>query len=69
MAYRAIVDFKDLRDGHEYKTGDTYPHTGKVDAERVKQLAAPTQQRGPLIEEAPEPVAAPASRGRKKKED
>ena len=80
MKYRVISDFKDLRgDGHEYKAGDIYPHTGDADADRVQQLITPTIQRGALIEvveekpekvEKPEKAEAPkpASR-RKKKED
>lgn len=52
MAYKVISDFKDLRDGgYEYKAGDIYPHTGTADAERVKHLMTPTEQRGALLEE------------------
>ena len=51
MAYKAIVDFKDLRTGHDYKAGDTYPFEGKAEPERVNQLITPTSQRGALIEE------------------
>lgn len=75
MAYKVISDFKDLRDGgYEYKAGDTYPHTGAADAERVKHLMTPTEQRGALLEEVAdkpveetpaEPVAKPSKRKKK----
>lgn len=52
MAYQVLKDFKDLGgDGHEYKTGDAYPHTGEADAKRVEILIRPTEQRGSLIAE------------------
>lgn len=51
MAYKAIVDFKDLQTGHDYKAGDTYPFSGNADKDRIKVLATPTSQRGSLIEE------------------
>ena len=79
MAYKVISDFKDLRDGgYEYKAGDTYPHTGAADAERVRHLMTPTEQRGALLEEVEdkpkkaeveetpaEPVAKPSKRKKK----
>ena len=49
MVYKAIVDFKDLMTGHDYKSGDVYPYEGVADADRVKKLITPTPQRGPLI--------------------
>ena len=79
MEYRAIVDFKDLLSGEEYKAGDKYPRDGKADAKRISQLMTPTAQRGSLIEEvvekvveevvekASDPVPAPAPKKRKKK--
>lgn len=75
--YKVILDFKDLRDdGHEYKVGDTYPHSGKADADRVKHLMTPTSMRGALIEEVKEmkkvekaEEPAPTTTRRKKKED
>lgn len=70
MKYKVVKDFKDLRDdGYEYKSGDTYPHSGEADAERVNQLMTPTSQRGALIEEVTETTPAPSKPGRKKKED
>lgn len=80
MKYRVISDFKDLcGDGHEYKAGDIYPHTGDADADRAQHLMTPTIQRGALIEvveekpekveyEKPEVTDAPKQK-RKKKED
>lgn len=75
MEYRAIVDFKDLLSGEEYKAGERYPHKGNADAKRVQRLITPTSQRGALIEEieevvekAPAPAPAPATTRRKKKE-
>lgn len=57
MAYKVIVDFKDLRDGgYEYKAGDKYPHTGNANLDRVKHLMTPTDSRGALIEEVAEEV-------------
>lgn len=72
MAYKVVADFKDLRDdGHEYKAGDVYPHTGEADEQRAKHLMTPTDQRGALIakvsEEVP-PAPTPAPSRRKKKE-
>ena len=62
MAYKVISDFKDLRDGgYEYKAGDTYPHTGTADAERVKHLMTPTEQRGALLEEVARKPNAPSA--------
>lgn len=49
MAYKAIVDFKDLRTDHQYKAGDKYPFSGVVDEARAKQLCMPTTQRGALV--------------------
>ena len=71
MAYKAIVDFKDLQTGHDYKSGDTYPYEGKADFDRIKRLITPTTQRGPLIEEVAEEIIEkkPARSGKKKKED
>lgn len=54
MAYKAIVDFKDLQTGHDYKVGDAYPFEGEADKERVRILITPTTQRGALIEEIAE---------------
>lgn len=55
--YKAIVDFKDLRDGgYEYKSGDKYPRSGVADPERVAQLMTPTSQRGALIAEVADEV-------------
>ena len=59
MGYRAIVDFKDLLSGEEYKAGDIYPRTGEADAKRVQQLITPTTQRGALIEEVVEEAVDP----------
>ena len=56
MAYKALVDFKDIRTGVCYKAGDTYPNSGSVTTDRAKQLMTPTPQRGPLIEEVPDVV-------------
>lgn len=57
MTYKALVDFKDLRDGgYEYKAGDTYPRTGEPDADRVRQLMTPTAMRGALIVEDEQPT-------------
>ena len=56
MAYKAVVDFKDLRTGIDYKAGDIYPKSGSVDKDRAEQLMTPTSQRGPLIEEIAEVV-------------
>ena len=68
MAYKVISNFKDLRDdGHEYKVGDKYPHSGEADVDRAKHLMTPTDQRGALIEEVNDPVPTPSKR--KKKED
>ena len=75
MAYKAIVDFKDLQTGHDYKSGDTYPYEGKADFDRIKQLITPTTQRGPLIEEVEEKTIKevvekkPKSSYKKKKEE
>lgn len=72
--YKAIVDFKDLRDaGHEYKSGDVYPHSGKADPERVAQLMTPTSQRGALIAEVADEVkeakeVKPATKKKEKSE-
>lgn len=72
MAYKAIVDFKDLQAGHDYKAGDAYPFEGEVDEARVKVLATPTTQRGALIEEVadavPNVVVAEPKRKAKKAE-
>lgn len=65
MAYKVIVDFKDLMGDHSYKAGDIYPATGSADPVRVKQLITPTSQRGPLIEEFVEPKR----KSREKKEE
>lgn len=60
--YKVVKDFKDLMTGHDYKKGDTYPHTGKADAARVEILARPTTQREALIEfVADEPKTEKAS--------
>lgn len=73
MRYEVVSSFKDLRDGGEYKVGDTYPHAGEADPARASQLMAPTAQRGPLIKEASEPKTEPKSATtptkRRKKED
>ena len=77
MTYKVVTNFKDLRDdGHEYKVGDKYPHSGEADAERVKQLITPTSQRGPLIaevvKETPKEETVeekPTSTRRRKKEE
>lgn len=68
MAYKAIVDFKDLMTGHDYKAGDVYPFEGEADKDRVTRLITPTTQRGSLIEEIKaEPEVEPEvkKRGRK----
>ena len=54
MVYKAIVDFKDLMTGHDYKAGDVYPFEGEADKDRVERLIKPTAQRGSLIAEAEE---------------
>ena len=65
MAYKVVVDFKDLRDnGYEYKSGDVYPHSGKPDEKRVKQLMTPTDMRGALIAEVAD--EKPATKKREK---
>ena len=71
MAYKAIVDFKDLRTDHEYKSGDVYPFTGKADKERVEQLITPTAQRGALIAEVADDTVEKKRSNKKteKKED
>lgn len=52
MAYKVVSDFVDmLIDGHQYKEGDIYPHTGEADEARVKHLMTPTSQRGSLLVE------------------
>ena len=65
MVYKAIVDFKDLMTGHEYKAGDVYPYEGEAEKDRVKVLITPTSMRGSLIEEVnevePEPVKEPVT--------
>ena len=71
--YKVVADFKDLRDnGHAYKVGDIYPHTGEADEARVKVLISPTTQRGALIEYVADVVAEAQEdkpkRGRKKKD-
>lgn len=57
MAYKAIVFFKDLKDGsHAYNPGDVYPREGvQVSAERIEELASGNNRRGiPVIEEVKE---------------
>lgn len=65
MAYKAIVDFKDLQTGHTYKAGDSYPYSGRANKDRVKQLITPTSMRGPLIKE----VSAEKKKSNKAKEE
>ena len=60
MVYKAIVDFKDLMTGHDYKAGDVYPYEGEADKDRVERLITPTKQRGSLIEEVKEAEPEPA---------
>lgn len=70
MVYKAVVDFKDLQTGHEYKAGDVFPFEGDADNARIEQLITPTSQRGPLIgaEEAiPETVAETSEAVKEKK--
>lgn len=70
--YKVISDFKDLRDnGHEYKSGDVYPHSGTADINRAKHLMTPTIQRGPLIKEVADekPVSKVTTKRRSKKEE
>lgn len=70
MRYEVVSNFKDLRDGGEYKIGDTYPHKGTADPARAKQLMTPTDQRGALIKEVQdEPKSTTTPKTRKKKED
>lgn len=70
MVYKAIVDFKDLRTGHDYKAGDVYPFEGEADKDRVQMLITPTAQRGSLIEPVdevkpePEPKTEPEAKKR-----
>lgn len=65
--YRVIKAFTDLRAGHVYYVGDTFPHNGVgVDAERISELARGNNRLGvPLIEE----VAEKPKRTRKKKDE
>lgn len=70
--YKVISDFRDLRDnGHQYKTGDVYPHSGDADITRAKHLMTPTIQRGPLIKEVDDekPASKTTTKKRSKKED
>lgn len=71
MVYKAIVDFKDLLTGHDYKAGDIYPFEGEADKDRVQKLITPTAQRGSLIEPVdevkPEPKSEPKSEPETKK--
>ena len=72
MAYKAVVDFRDMQEDHDYKAGDTYPHKGSADPDRVKQLITPTAQRGALIAEVTEKTAekvaeVPAEKKKSKK--
>ena len=60
MVYKAIVDFKDLMTGHDYKAGDVYPYEGEAEKDRVKVLITPTSMRGSLIEEVKEAEPEPA---------
>lgn len=53
MAYKAIVDFKDLQTGHDYKAGEVYPFEGTADEKRINMLATPNSQRGALIAKVP----------------
>jgi hypothetical protein len=70
MAYKVIVDFKDLRDGgYAYKSGDKYPHSGNANPDRAKHLMTPTSQRGALIEEVAEEVVKVAKPVTKKKQE
>ena len=65
--YKVIKRFFDLKAGHSYAVGDTFPHNGvEVEAERIEELATNKNRLGvPLIEEIPEKP----KRGRKKKEE
>lgn len=57
MAYKAIENFKDLKDnGFIYKAGDTYPRKGKrVSKARIAELSGSENKRGrPVIEEVEE---------------
>lgn len=65
--YKVVKDFKDLMTGQDYKKGDTYPHTGKADAERVEILSRPTTQRGALIEFVEDEVKAEKTSAKKSK--
>ena len=51
-----IRDFKDLKDGnHIYRVNDKYPHKGRVNIERAKELSSKNNKRGiPLIKEIKE---------------
>ena len=68
MAYKVVVDFKDLRDGgYEYKSGDKYPYSGTADPERAAYLMMPTAQRGALIKEVAEESKPAAKKKQEKK--
>lgn len=51
--YKVIKPFTDLKDGnHVYRTGDDYPHKGRLVKKRAEELASDENKRGePLIEE------------------
>ena len=68
MAYKVIVDFKDLRDGgYQYKSGDIYPHSGTADPERAAHLMMPTPQRDALIEKVADEVTKPVTKKKQEK--
>ncbi len=65
--YRVIKRFYDLKAGHAYSVGDTFPHNGvEVEVERIAELASDKNRIGvPLIEA----IEEKHKRTRKKKEE
>lgn len=55
--YKVILKFKDLKTGHVYEVGDTFPHKGKVTKKRLNELSTKNNKLNkPLIEEIVEDV-------------
>ena len=53
MIYKALVDFRDLASGIDYKAGDTVDLSG-APASKIDFMLKPNKSRGALIEEAEE---------------
>ena len=50
--FKVVRNFTDLQDGGFYRVGDTYPHEGKVDPDRVRVLMSADNKYGvPFVEE------------------